>query len=414
MKKTAVCIVGAGPGGAATALKLHHLGIPCVLVDKAVFPRDKVCGDAISGKVALVLRRIDPAIMERFEAADTEQTSVWGIRFVAPNKKEIEVPFRIGYDPNIDPKQGYVSKRTDFDLRLVEEVKRCDSIDFHEGISIEKYEKTPDGYRVSNADGSFQVEAPLLVVANGANSAFSRHHAGLEKDEKHHAGAVRAYYRNVTGMHPDGFIELHFLKEINPGYLWIFPLPGGHANVGLGMRSDFISKRRYNLTKGLQGLLESHADLRERFKNAEQMGKFTGYGLPLGSKKRHISGDHFMLVGDAGHLIDPLSGEGIGNAVYSGFIAAEQAQKCLETNDFSPKTMEAYDVRVARVLRKEMEMSYRLQQMMARPWLVNLMANWVSRDRRLIYLIAQMYSDMDVRKKAFNPLFWVKLLMGKV
>jgi flavin-dependent dehydrogenase len=120
-----------------------------------------------------------------------------------------------------------------------------------------------------------------------------------------------------------------------------------------------------------------------------------------------------MLVGDAGHLIDPLSGEGIGNAIYSGFIAAEQAQKCLETNDFSAKTMEAYDVRVARVLGKEMEMSYRLQQMMARPWLVNLLANWVSRDRTLIYLIAQMYSDMEVRKKAFNPLFWVKLLMGR-
>lgn len=413
MTKTDICIVGAGPGGAATALKLSHLNIPCILLDRAVFPRDKICGDAISGKAATILRRIDPAIMERFDAATDMQTDIWGIRFVSPNNRKIDVPYRIGYDPKTDLKQGYVSKRIDFDNWLVEEVKRRDNIALHEGISIENYEKTEAGYRISNKDKSFDVEARILIVANGANSNFSRHHAGLEKDEKHHAGAVRAYYRNVTGMHPDGFIELHFLKEINPGYLWIFPLPGGHANVGLGMRSDYISKRKFNLKTGMTDLIEHHPDIRERFRDAELLGKITGYGLPLGSKKRRISGDHFMLIGDAGHLIDPLSGEGIGNAIYSGVIAAELAQQCLEKNDFTAKFMEAYDVRVARVLGKEMEISYRLQQMMARPWLVNLLANLTTRNRALIDTISLMYTDMEVRKKALNPLFWVKLLMGK-
>ncbi len=413
MKKTDICIVGAGPGGAATALKLSHLNIPCILVDKAVFPRDKICGDAISGKAATILRRIDPAIMERFDADLSMQTDIWGIRFVSPNNRVVEVPYRVGYDPKSDEKQGYVSKRIDFDNWLVDEVKRRDNIELHEGISIDNYEKTEAGYRISNKDKSFEVEARILIVANGANSNFSRHHAGLEKDEKHHAGAVRAYYRNVTGMHPDGFIELHFLKEINPGYLWIFPLPGGYANVGLGMRTDYISKRRYNLKTGLTDLIERHPELQERFKNAELQGKITGYGLPLGSKKRRLSGDHFMLIGDAGHLIDPLSGEGIGNAIYSGVIAAELAQQCFEKNDFSAKFMEAYDVRVARVLGKEMEISYRLQQMMARPWLVNFLANVAARNRGLIDTISKMYTDMDVRKKALNPLFWGKILMGK-
>jgi menaquinone-9 beta-reductase len=413
MTKTDICIVGAGPGGAATALKLSHLNIPCVLVDKAIFPRDKICGDAISGKAATILRRIDPAIMERFDTDLNLQTDVWGIRFVSPNNKIVDVPYRAGYDPKNDQKQGYVSKRIDFDHWLIEEVERRDNIDLHLGISIENYEKTEQGYRISSADGSFDVEARILIVANGANSNFSRHHAGLEKDEKHHAGAVRAYYRNVTGMHPDGFIELHFLKEINPGYLWIFPLPGGYANVGLGMRTDYISKRRYNLKTGLTDLIERHPKLRERFKNAEIQGKITGYGLPLGSKKRRLSGDHFMLIGDAGHLIDPLSGEGIGNAIYSGFIAAEQAQQCLEKNDFTAKFMEAYDVRVARVLGKEMELSYRLQQMMARPWLVNLLATWASRNRTLLDTISLMYQDLEMRKRALNPLFWLKMLRGR-
>jgi geranylgeranyl reductase family protein len=413
MIKTDICIVGAGPGGASTALKLNQLNIPCVLVDKATFPRDKICGDAISGKAATILRRIDPAIMDRFEAQTNLQTDIWGIRFVAPNNRAVEVPYRLNYNKNNDPKQGYVSKRLDFDNLLIEEVKRCPGITLYEGISIEHFKKTSTGFSLSDKEKNFQVDCRLLLVANGAYSAFTRHYAGFEKDEKHYAGAVRAYYRNVTGMHPDGFIELHFLKEINPGYFWVFPLPGGYANVGVGMRSDYISRRRFNLTKGLSEIIEHHDQLKGRFKDAELLGKITGYGLPLGSKKRRISGDHFMLIGDAGHLIDPLSGEGIGNAIYSGFIAAEQAQQCLLTNDFSAKFMEAYDVRVDRVLGAEMQLSYRLQQMMARPWLVNLLANWTVKNRTLIDLISLMYTDLSVRKKVFNPLFWGKLLLKR-
>ncbi len=360
------------------------------------------------------MRRIDPAIMERFEAASQKiQTEIWGIRFVSPNNKVIDVPIRPGYNPKLDPKQGYVSKRLDFDQFLIEEVKRREDIHLHLGVSIDHIKENGEGFYLANKEKNFEVQARLLIVANGANSHFSRHFAGLEKDEKHHAGAVRAYYQNVSGLHPDGFIELHFLKEVIPGYLWIFPLPGNRANVGLGMRSDHVSRRRYNLTKGLAEILESHPPLQERFKGATLHGKITGYGLPLGSKKRNVSGEHFMLVGDAGHLIDPLSGEGIGNAIYSGYIAAEQAQQCLEQNNFSAKFMKAYDERVERVLGKEMELSCRLQQMLAYPWLVSFLANWVTRNKNFIYVISQMYADLAVRKQVFSPLFWLKMLFAK-
>ena len=66
MIETDVCIVGAGPGGAAAALKLSYLGIPCLILDKATFPRDKVCGDTVSGKVTTLLGRLDPAMLNRF------------------------------------------------------------------------------------------------------------------------------------------------------------------------------------------------------------------------------------------------------------------------------------------------------------------------------------------------------------
>lgn len=412
MIKTDACIVGAGPGGVAAALKLSYLGIPSVLLDKATFPRDKVCGDAISGKVTTLLNRLDPAILERFNQQPI-QSDVWGIRFVAPNLRELDIPFQPNYVRRARSAPGYVARRYDFDNFLVEEVRRRENIRFVEGLAVEQYARTERGWLVSGRGGTFEVDCRMLIVADGAHSAFSRKMAGLEKDPQHHAGAVRAYFANVRNLNQDNFIELHFIRSISPGYFWIFPLPGGQANVGLGMRSDILSRRRLNLRKALFEVIEENPQLKERFRDAELIGEVKGYGLPLGSKTRPISGSHYMLVGDAGHLVDPLTGEGIGNAFYSGFIAAEQLQQCLEAGDFSAPFLKAYDQRVNRVLGSEMRLSYRLQKMLAYPFLVNLLASFIAGNQKVIALLSGMYNDFALREKLAKPWFWMKLFFKR-
>jgi geranylgeranyl reductase family protein len=412
MIHTDVCIVGAGPGGAAAALKLSYLGIPCVLVDKAVFPRDKICGDAISGKVTTLLDRLDPAILERFRAKAT-QADVWGITFVAPNLKSFAIPFQPNYTREKAAAPGYVAKRLDFDQFLIEEVRRRDNIRLVLNTPIARYERTEQGFLAENEDRSFQVSARMLIVANGAHSSFSRHYAGLKKEPRHYAGAVRAYYKNVAGLSEDNFLELHYLKGVTPGYFWIFPLPDGYANVGLGLRTDVIARRKVNLQRELDRIIQTHPALAERFRNAELDGPVKGYGLPLGSKKRILSGDHYLLVGDAAHLIDPLTGEGIGNAFYSGFMAAEQAWQCLEQNDFSAAFLRAYDVRVDRVIGSELRLSYKLQKMLAYPWLVNLLAYIISNNQRILNFFSRMYVDFDVREQLVKPVFWLKMFFYK-
>lgn len=412
MITTDVCIVGAGPGGAGAALKLSYLGIPSLVIDKANFPRDKVCGDAISGKIPMLLERLDPKMLKRFQAMATN-VDVWGLRFIPPNGRVLNLPFKLNYNKAQEDAPGYVMRRTDFDNFLIEEVRQRSNIDLRENIEITTYLRTEDGWQLEDKSGKITIHCKALLIADGANSYFSRHIAGHKKDNAHYAAALRAYYTGVTGFHEDNYIELHFLPELNPGYFWIFPLPDGRANVGLGVRSDYVQKRRLNLKQLLQQAIQIHPEIAKRFKDAQLEGKVVGYGLPLGSKRRSLSGDHYMLLGDAGHLIDPLTGEGIGSAFYSGFIAAEQVQQCLATGRFDAAYLKAYDNRIDRVLRVEMRLSYQLQRLVRIKWLTNLVTGIIANNPKTIEILCHMHADFDLRKQLIKPLFWLRMWWKK-
>ncbi|SKA16945.1 geranylgeranyl reductase family [Chitinophaga eiseniae] len=410
--ETKVCIIGAGPGGACAALQLAQLGIECIVVDKAVFPRDKVCGDGLSGKVLTILERIDKGIGERLQQAAFKMNS-WGVTFVAPNRIGMDIPYKADYQQDKTDPRGFVCKRMDFDNFLVEELKRRPEIRLFEGVSIDKYELRPDGYHLSDKEGTFQVKADLILVANGAHSAFTKEVAGIKMEPDHYIAGLRAYYKGVADLHQDAFIELHFLKNMLPGYFWIFPLPNGEANVGVGMLSTTVRNKKVNLKKLMLDTLATDPIMKERFKNATLEGSIDGYGLPLGSKKRKLHGERYMLVGDAGFLIDPFTGEGIGNALYSGQIAAKQAAAAIAANDYSDSFLASYDKEIYRILGPEMEVSTKLQKLIKYPWLFNLLMKMGSRNKQLKELMTCMFHEVDLRKRLGNPLFYVKLLFNR-
>lgn len=406
---TQICIVGAGPGGATAALVLGRAGVPCVLVDKADFPRDKICGDALSGKVVEVLRKIDPAIAKRL-ATEPTQVGSWGVNFVAPNGKSLRVPFKTNMDKAKDAAPGFIAKRVDFDHFLLQEALKYPSVTFVPNLKLEQYTKTENGYIATDKAGTCTINAKLLIIADGAQSSFARHHAGVKMEPGHYCAGVRAYYSGVQGMDEDNFIELHFIKDLLPGYLWIFPLPNGEANVGLGVRSDYISKRKLNLKQLLPKVIEAHPELKMRFDGAKLIDEVRGYGLPLGSKKRPISGDGYMLIGDAASLIDPFTGEGIGNAMMSGMLAAQQV---LASDSYAAAELKQYDTAVYRRLWSELSLSRKMQQLVTVPWLFNLVVNKAQKSKTLQETISCMFEDMDMRERLKQPSFYVNLLLNK-
>jgi menaquinone-9 beta-reductase len=405
-----VCIIGAGPGGAATALFLAKKGIPCTLIDKEKFPRDKICGDALSGKVISTLKKLDPAIVDEL-AANPAQIGSWGVKFVAPNLKELRVPFKKDFDKNSRP-PGFISKRIDFDNFLIEQVKKHNSITLLEGKQAERYERTEKGFKISFKDQS-EMNCRLLISADGAQSSFARTFGNIKVEHQHYSAGIRAYYKGVRGMDADNFIELHFLNDFLPGYFWIFPLPNGMANVGVGMRSDKVSVKKINLKQELKRILADYPSLKERFSEAELVGDVKGFGLPLGSKKRIISGDHFMLVGDAASLIDPFTGEGISHAMISGMYAAEQAEACLARNKFDASFMAEYDKKVYHRLGKELNISAKMQYLIKYPWLFNFVVNKATRNKELSEMISCMFDDLDLRNKLKSPGFYFRLLFPR-
>lgn len=417
MEKKDIIILGAGPGGIATALKLDKLGVKCTVLDKAVFPRDKVCGDGISGKVTYAYKQIDKGIFDEFKQRNDLKLSCWGVQFILPKgrKMTITIPTSlktIDFEAH-DKAEAFISKRIDFDNFLVEKAKQSSNITLVEGVDIRGFEELKDGFLLKDKKGETLYECRLLIAADGALSKFAKQFGNIHKENEHHVGAIRAYYTGLKNEDEHNFLELHYLKEFFPGYLWIFPLPNGGANVGAGMRTDKISEKNVNLKTELDRILKEHPRFKDRFKDAVLADKVVGFPLPLGSKKRKISGKNFILIGDAASLIDPLTGEGIGNATISGIFAAEQAVKCLEANDFSAEMMANYDKAVYDKLWKELQISHRLQKAFQRRWLLTAVSGIAVKNKQLAKIITSIFANVDLKKMLKNPFFIFKVIFNR-
>jgi geranylgeranyl reductase family protein len=359
-----IVICGAGPAGTTCALTLGQSGLKVALLEKSSFPRDKVCGDALAAYVPMVLNSIKPEYAEAFACFD-ERMIVDSVRFVAPNEKHIDIKF---------PKQGSISTRLRFDNFLFGLVKTLPNIRIFENTAVHNITPETD-HIVIDAGKELRLKTKLLIGCDGAQGIASRKLTNTTVNRKHYSAAVRGYYENVKGIPPSTF-EIHLLPEVLPSYLWIFPLPDNKANVGIGQVSRLLSRTKINLRETLQHAIQEAPTLKDRFKNARLIGDIEGYGLPLGSRKVTMSGHRFMLCGDAASLIDPLTGEGIGQAMVSARNAGRQALLCFQENNFSSSFMKQYDKGVYDKFWKTHHAHYLGQKIIGnRPWVANTAIN---------------------------------------
>ncbi len=411
MIETDVLIIGGGPAGTAAATYLGQRGVSTILVDKANFPRDKVCGDGLSGWAISMLNRLHPDLVGSISTSPSSKDS-WGVRFVSPGLTSLDIPYTPPENQKNSQPAGYTIKRIDFDHLLIQKLNEYSSVKVIEGVNLSDYQYTNQKIVVSNKTKTTNISANIALFANGAQTPFAPPIGKKFTDKSHLMAGIRAYYEGITGLHPNNFIELHFLKDFAPGYFWIFPLGGNKCNIGIAMLSKQVMKKKVNLNQALCEVIESKSYLQERFLNAKKISGPKGFSLPLGSIKRPLSGDRFLMLGDAAGLIDPFTGEGIGNALASGYYAAQHAELCLKSNDFSAQNNLDYDRLVYKKLGNELKMGKIMQSLLNYPSLFNLVVNKAQKNPAIKKTISSMFNDPSIKAKLKKPSFYIKLLLG--
>lgn len=409
--KKDICIVGGGPAGLTTALYLAKFGLASTVIEKSTFPRDKICGDAFSGKVSWALRNLD-APFETEVHQQNFQLASWGVKFYGTKNNELNVPFKLNYNTKEDKAPGFIAKRKDFDFFLYQKASNNPLIEILENTNVYEFSRNENSIILASKNKATVFETKILVAADGPYSKIAKDLMNFHISDDYNCLGLRAYYNNVDNLDKDGFIELHFLEELLPGYFWIFPLPNGGANVGAGIRTDLMRHKKINLKKAFQKIVDEHPIISKRFKNAQLVDDIKFHGLPLGGMRRKISSNNLMLIGDAAGLVDPFTGEGIGNAMISGKIAAETIAKAVKENDFSEKTLSNYDKEVYRRLGSELSLSKKMQELTKYPWLFNFVINKARRSKELRETISCMFENVDIRAKLKNPLFYLKILFS--
>lgn len=398
-------IVGAGPGGATAATVMARAGLKPLLIDKDAFPRDKVCGDALSGKTVDVMKRLD--MIEPLLAVS--QIDSWGVTFSGPFGDEAAIPFTKALDKPVAP--GFVCDRVTFDHLVFKQAVEAGAEIWTEAtvLGLLKEGEKVVGVRVKRNGQEEDVRAPITVGADGPYSVVVRELGMDQLDEKHYCAGLRWYWEGVTGFHERNHIEIHFVEESIPGYFWIFPMADGKANIGLGMLSSYIKKRDVKLKPLLRQLVE-HPRFKHRFENAKPLDNIRGWGLPLGSKPRQMAGDGWMLLGDAASLIDPFTGEGIGNAMVSGEKVAEWVGRSKETGNTSKAFLDGYERDVLDYLGGELRLSHAMQKLGRWKWLLNKVVSKAARSPEVADAISQMFDDEEERGKLISPMFYLRLL----
>ena len=349
-------VVGAGPAGIAAALEARRLGKRPVVVDKAAFPRDKICGDGLTTGALRLLESLglDVRALPSYEA-------VHETVLVTPRGADLRLPL-----PDDGGLHAAVVRRVELDAALVD-LARDRGIELREHVEV--IGARSDGARAhvtlaGPGGGTTTVTTPWVVAADGHWSPVRRmvrEQAG--EPSRPELGTWHAFRQYFTGL-DDRRLWVIFDADLLPGYAWVFPVAGGGANVGFGLlRGGPAPTDGKSLARVWEGLADRPGVRRALGSHARAEGRRQAWPIPADYSKARLVHGRFLFAGDSANVVDPMTGEGIAQALETGVLAA-RAIATAPTGDVAHQYREAVD----RTLGSDLRFAAQLQRVLANPW----------------------------------------------
>jgi menaquinone-9 beta-reductase len=362
-----VVVVGAGPAGTAAAISAVTRGLDVICVDKAHFPRDKTCGD---GLTANALRLLCGLGVTASDLAAMEPSFVRETVLVSPSGRRVRLPL-----PTDGAHAAVVSRRA-LDAALVGLARRR-GVDVREGCAVEALQQDTTRVQVTLTGGA-RIDARFVIAADGHWSSVRRLVASEPSRDLGEWHAVRQYFEGVD----DERLWVLFERDLLPGYAWVFPLPGGRANVGYGvLRSDGRSGREL---KDLWPALLARPILREILgPNARPAEAVRAWPIPTRYDPARLAYGRVRFVGDAAGVVDPMTGEGIAQAIETGMLAAESIATGADYRELVHRAL-GRDLRFAHFLQRILRVPLGARAAIAAadltPWTRRNFARWMWED----------------------------------
>ena len=300
-----VLVVGAGPAGAAAGLAARRRGLDTLVVDKAAFPRDKTCGDGLTTAALRMLEHLGVDLRALPGYMAVRETVL-----VGPDGRRVSLPLAADGD------YAAVVPRMELDAAIVE-TARGTGVEVRDGAAVTGIDVDGDGVTATMAGGD-DVHARFLVAADGHYSFVRRCLRQAAPPELGTWHAFRQYFRGVD----DRRLWVLFEPDLLPGYAWVFPLPDGRANVGFGvLRHPGMTGKELNAR--WREVLARPSVRTVLGPDAEPEATHRAWPIPASFDYDALADGPVLYVGDAANVVDPLTGEGIAQAIETATLAVD-------------------------------------------------------------------------------------------